>query len=752
VNYKTSGCHWVIDSGCTQHMTGNPRMFTSLDENVDGQDKITFGDNSKGKVQGLGKVAISNDLSISNVLLVAPLSFNLLSVGQLCDLGLQCLFTPTEVIVSKMDDESMVFKGFRYNNLYLVDFTSEDADLRTCLFTKASLGWLWHRRLAHVGMSTLKKVLKKDMVRGLKDVVFEKDKPCSACQAGKQVANTHPTKAFMSTSRPQELLHMDLFGPTNYVSVGGNLYCLVIVDDFSRYTWVFFLHDKSKVASIFKKFAKKAQNEFDCKIKKIRSDNGKEFDNTNIHEYYDEIGIKHEVSATYTPLQNGVVKRKNRTLITLARTMIDEYNTPERFWAEAVNTTCYASNRLFPHRLLAKTPYKLLNGKKPDVSFFRVFGCKCYIYKKRHHLGKFQRRCDIGFLLGYSLKSNAYRVFSHATGVVEETYDVEFDETNGSQGALENLDDVGDEPLREAMKNMPIGVIKPKDDKEEVQNIDRPSSSNVPQDDEKDERHANEDTFVSHEQARVQAEDVDAPGSSSQVVNRRNSSLLQAHPQNQIIGSPSQGVITRSHRHDSFIEHHSFVSCVEPTCIDEALQDPVAHRTVSGAPGWLQANWPLSGIHRRHTTIIHQTVRWCTGLSGEPTVTSATVGHQIRGRRVARSNGRQEAPDYPVCTEQCPVRQRLQFCNGRLCHLGRRSAPDHEQCLSGGAPDCPVHHPIEGKNCLPRLPPTAPSCLGAIKGTPRHMEEISKHSLIISKHQDSILAHLILCDSDLSSI
>jgi hypothetical protein len=123
-------------------MTGNPRMFTSLYENVDGQDKITFGDNSKGKVQGLSKVAISNDLSISNVLLVAPLSFNLLSVGQLYDLGLQCLFTPIEVIVSKMDDESMVFKRFRYNNLYLVDFTSEDTDLRTCLFTKASLGWL----------------------------------------------------------------------------------------------------------------------------------------------------------------------------------------------------------------------------------------------------------------------------------------------------------------------------------------------------------------------------------------------------------------------------------------------------------------------------------------------------------------------------------------------------------------------------------------------------------------------------------
>jgi hypothetical protein len=151
--------------------------------------------------------------------------------------------------------------------------------------------------------------------------------------------------------------------------------------------------------------------------------------------------------------------------------------------------------------------------------------------------------------------------------MVEETYDVDFDEINGSQGAHENLDDVGDEPLREAMKNMPIGAIKPKEDEDEVQDINRPSSSNVPQDDEKDERHANEDTFVSHEQAMVQAEDVDAPRSSSQVVDKRNSSLLQSHPQDLIIGNHSKGVITRSQKYASFIEHHSCVSCVEPICI-----------------------------------------------------------------------------------------------------------------------------------------------------------------------------------------
>ena len=167
----------------------------------------------------------------------------------------------------------------------------------------------------------------------------------------------------MSTTRLLELLHMDLFGSTTYKSLGGNLYCLMIVDDYSRYTWMFFLHDKIEVAVCFKKFAKRAQNEFEVKLKKIRSDNGKEFDNTNIEAYCDEVGIKHEVSTTYTPQQNGVVERKNRTLITLARTMLDEYNTPQDLWAKAINFACYASNRPFLQKSLGKTPYECSMGR-----------------------------------------------------------------------------------------------------------------------------------------------------------------------------------------------------------------------------------------------------------------------------------------------------------------------------------------------------------------------------------------------------
>ena len=218
-------------------MSGDARMFNSINTNVnDSYSSIIFGDNGKGKVKGLGKIAISNDMSISNVLLVESLNFNLLSVAQLCDLGFKCIFGVDDVEIISVDGSNLIFKGFRYENQYLVDFNASVAQLSTCLFTKSSMCSLWHRRLSHVGMKQSNRLIKHDLVRGLKDVVFEKDKLCSSCQAGKQVGNTHPKMSLMSTSKAFELLHMDLFGPTQYTSIGRNKYGFVIVDDFTIYT------------------------------------------------------------------------------------------------------------------------------------------------------------------------------------------------------------------------------------------------------------------------------------------------------------------------------------------------------------------------------------------------------------------------------------------------------------------------------------------------------------------------------------
>jgi hypothetical protein len=267
---------------------------------------------------------------------------------------------------------------------------------------------------------------------------------------------------------------MDLFGPTTHTSTDGNKYGFVIVYNFTRYTWVFFLVDKSDVFATFKSFIKRVHNEFETIIKKVRSDNGSELKNIRIDDLCDEFGIRHQFSAKYTPQSNDLVKRKNRTLIDMTKSMLSEYNVSHSFWTEVINMACYYRNRLYCHPMMEKTPYALLNGRKPNIAYFRVFGCKCYILKKGTRLSKFEKKCDEGFLLGYSSTSKAYRVWNLASGTLEDVHDVEFDETNGSQEEDENLDDVRGTQLANVIKKMDVGDIRPrevievKDDKDQV--------------------------------------------------------------------------------------------------------------------------------------------------------------------------------------------------------------------------------------------------------------------------------------------
>jgi hypothetical protein len=180
-----------------------------------------------------------------------------------------------------------------------------------------------------------------------------------------------------------------------------------------------------------KEILETGSNKFGLRIKKTRSDNGTEFKNSQIEVFLEEEGIKQEFSSPYTPQQNGVVERKNRTLLDMARTMLDEYKTPNRFWAESINTACYSINRLYLHRILKKTSYELLTGKKSNVSYFRVFGSKCFILIKRGRNSKFAPKAVEGFLLSYT-NTRAYRVFNKSTRLVEVSCDIVFDEINGS--------------------------------------------------------------------------------------------------------------------------------------------------------------------------------------------------------------------------------------------------------------------------------------------------------------------------------
>jgi hypothetical protein len=343
----------------------------------------------------------------------------------------------------------------------------------------------------------------------------------------------------MTTSRPLELLYMDLFSPVAYLSIGGIKYGLVIVDDFSRFTWVFFLQDKSETQGTLKRFLRRAQNEFELNVKKIRSDNGSEFKNLQVEEFLEEEGIKHEFSAPYTPQQNGLVERKNITLIDMARMMLGEYKTPERFWSEAVNKACHAINRLYLHRLLKKTSYELLTSNKPNVSYFRVFGSKCYILVKKGRHSKFAPKAVEWFLLGYDSNTKAYRVFNKSSGLVEVSSNVIFDETNGSPRKQVDLDDI-DEVSTAAMRTMEICDVRP----QELQEQDQPSSSTMVHPPTQDDEHVPQEE--GQDQGGAQEEQVmeeEAPRSPPTQV---RATIQRHHPVDQILDDISKGVTTRS--------------------------------------------------------------------------------------------------------------------------------------------------------------------------------------------------------------
>ena len=205
---------------------------------------------------------------------------------------------------------------------------------------------LWHRRLGHLNYHDLMKVTNNEVIKWIPKLGKPSNPICGTCQKGKQTRSTHRRVDEILTSKPLELLHMDLMGPKRTESLGDKKYILVMVDDYSRYAWVAFLRDKSEKFINFKDIGLKIQNEKKYPIERIRSDRGREFDNSNFLEFCHYLGIKHEFSAPRIPQQNGVVERKNHVLQEMARTMLNQHELPTHFWAEAINTTCYTSNRI----------------------------------------------------------------------------------------------------------------------------------------------------------------------------------------------------------------------------------------------------------------------------------------------------------------------------------------------------------------------------------------------------------------------
>ncbi|GJR02558.1 putative ribonuclease H-like domain-containing protein [Tanacetum coccineum] len=421
----------IVDTGCSRQMNGNKAYLAEYQDFNGGP--VAFG-GSKGYITSKGKIKIGK-LDFEDVCFVKELQqFNLFSVSQICDKKNKVLFTDSECLVLSpefklLDENQVLLRIPRQNNMY--SFNLENivpSGGLACLIAKATIDESnkWHRRLGHVNFKNLNKLVKGNLVRGLPSKIFQNDHTCVACQKGKQHKASCKAKSVSSISHSLQLLHMDLFGPTSVRSLNHKTYCLVITDDFSRFSWVFFLRTKDETSGILKDFIRQIENQLNQKVKTIRCDNGTEFKNMDFIEFCESKGIKRKYSNARTSQQNGVAERKNRLLIEAARTMLAYSFLPNTFLAEAVSTACYVLNMVLVTKPHNKTPYELVTGKIPIISYIRPFGCHVTILNTIDHLGKFDGKSDEGFLVGYSLQSKAFRVYNLETKRVEENLHITF--------------------------------------------------------------------------------------------------------------------------------------------------------------------------------------------------------------------------------------------------------------------------------------------------------------------------------------
>ncbi|KAJ9567677.1 hypothetical protein OSB04_003643 [Centaurea solstitialis] len=416
---------WYLDSGCSKHMTGRKEILHNFKPKFCGS--VQFGNEQYAPIVGYGDV-IQDKVTIKKVSLVEGLGHNLFSIGQFCDKDLEVGFKKRRCVVKTESGKELLI-GTRRRNLYKIDLRDVKAKNTLCLLSKASnqQSILWHKRLSHLNFKGLNKLVIGNLAIGIPDLRFQQDHLCSACQLGKMKRVSHKSKLEHGTEKPLQLIHMDLCGPMRVQSINGKKYVLVMVDDYSRYTWVKFLRSKDEAPEIIISVLKEVQVNLQSQVQKIRSDHGTEFKNKVLGGYLESVGIKHTFTAVRTPQQNGVVERRNRTLVDAARTMLAYSKLPMFLWAEAVDTACYTQNRSIVNNRFGKTPYELINNQVPNIGHFRVFGCRCLVMNDREDRHKLQAKSDEAIFIGYSKNSIAYRVYNKRTKMVMESTNVKFD-------------------------------------------------------------------------------------------------------------------------------------------------------------------------------------------------------------------------------------------------------------------------------------------------------------------------------------
>ncbi|GJZ28932.1 retrovirus-related pol polyprotein from transposon TNT 1-94 [Tanacetum coccineum] len=398
---------WHIDFAASNHMTSEEDLFVEMEQS---KGNVTFGDESKAQVKRKGKILIrAKDGShqyILDVYNVPNLKSNILSVGQLLEKNYYIHFKDCSAIIRNQEGKLIAKVPMTKNQMFILNIQHDEAKcLKSCLEDHS---WLWHMRYGHLNFGDLKLLSSKGMVKGL-DQIDHPNQVCEGSLLGKHVRSLFPKKVTSRAKEPLQLIHTDLCGPITPPSHGKNLYFMFFIDDYSRKTWVYFLNEKSQAFKAFKKFKAMVEKEKGLKIKSMRSDRGGEFLSKEFNKFCEDNGIRRFLTAPYSSQQNGVVERKNKTILNMCQSKILDNKTPQEAW----------------------------NGLKPTVSHLRVFGSITYVYVLSQKRSKLDDRNEKHVFVGYDKQSKGYKLYNPITRKVVVSRDVEFDEEESWDWSIE---------------------------------------------------------------------------------------------------------------------------------------------------------------------------------------------------------------------------------------------------------------------------------------------------------------------------
>ncbi|KAL0416080.1 UNVERIFIED_CONTAM: Retrovirus-related Pol polyprotein from transposon TNT 1-94 [Sesamum latifolium] len=402
-NMNWSDQMWFVDSGCTSHMSKDKRMFSSLNKSV--KTSVRLGDGRSVQVEGKGS--------------------NLLTVAQILNKGYSLSFKDKKCSIYDSNDELLV-------NVPMIDISfslklNEACEDVNCVVNDDSL--LWHRRYGHFYFAALRNMSVKGFKRDLPEIAIE-DYVCGACKLGKMHRLSFPAKSTWRAKSKLELVHSDVCGPMSTESLSKNKYFVLFIDDFTRMTWVYFLSCKGQVFSIFKKYKAMVESQSGCMLKCLRTYNGKEYTSNEFNNFCADLGISYQLTTSYSPQQNGVSERKNRTVVEMARCMMMDKKLPLKFWAEAVYAVVYLLNRLPTKGVEGMTPIEAWSKVKPTTKHLKTFGSVCYFQIPNAKRSKLEQKAEMGIFLGYASMTKGCRIYNVQTNKVMISRDVAVDENS----------------------------------------------------------------------------------------------------------------------------------------------------------------------------------------------------------------------------------------------------------------------------------------------------------------------------------